>query len=384
MTVMMWMMGLACTAPAEDTAAEATTETIQTLDTAERLAALGVERFPAEDLAFDWMQTVWAYGVHRAGLASGDPELQGYGAAWMAASVGDFTGPDAHAFTSSDSMSPAVIASTVMIEDPAAGLEPIIDAAHAYLDVVPTTEAGAIVHWGEGNTWDFPTDQVWVDSQFMFGVFLVREHERTGERAHLERFVEQYALFSAHCRDAGDQLYRHAYDDASGQNIPTEAVYWARGNAWVLIAAAEALAAMEDGDPLRADLAAQFVAHAEAVLAHQAEDGLWRTVLNDPHDDPENYTETSASALIAYALARGIRAGVLDHEAVAPQLAAAVAGVEGRIDEKGGALVVEGTSAGTNPGDYDYYVGIVQIDDLILGMGAALMMLAEVDGLEIP
>ena len=33
-------------------------------------------------------------------------------------------------------------------------------------------------------------------------------------------------------------LYRHAYDDKSDSNIPSEAVYWARGNSWVLISAA--------------------------------------------------------------------------------------------------------------------------------------------------
>ena len=52
-----------------------------------------------------------------------------------------------------------------------------------------------------------------------------------------------------------------------------------------------------------------------------------------------------------------------------------------RIDDNGSEWVVEGTSLGTNPGDYDYYVNIGQLDNLILGSGAVVMMLAEVDSL---
>ncbi len=368
---------LACTAPSEDTASQP----LSTLLTAERLAEQGIERFPAETMAFDWMQTVWGYGVHRVHVATGDPSWLDYYRTWMVASAEDFTGDEPREFTSSDSLSPAVLAATVMLEDPDTDLTPITDAAWSYLATVPTTEAGAIVHWGEDNAWGFPADQVWVDSQFMFGVFMLREHTRTGDRAALEQFVTQYRLFSEHCRDPDDALYRHAYDDATGENIPAEAVYWARGNSWVLISAAEALTIMSPDDALYDDLAALFTAHAEATIAAQADDGLWHTVLGDPQDDPDNYTETSAAALITYALALGVKAYVLEAEATMPAIVAAVEGVESRIEEKSGGLVVEGTSMGTNPGDYDNYVQTAQVDDLILGLGAVVMMLAEVDGM---
>jgi hypothetical protein len=119
----------------------------------------------------------------------------------------------------------STLAATVIREDPATDLTPITDAAWAYLDIVSTTDAGAIVRWGEDNLWGFPADQVWVDSQFMFGVFLLREHERTGERAVLEQLILQHDLFSDHCRDPNDQLYRHAYDDATGEN-PAVPIRW--------------------------------------------------------------------------------------------------------------------------------------------------------------
>ena len=79
-----------------------------------------------------------------------------------------------------------------------------------------------------------------------------------------------------------------------------------------------------------------------------------------------------------------MKAGVLDEADTLPVISAAVAGVQAQLTEDDGALVVEGTSMGTNPGDYDNYVQTIQVDDLILGLGAVIMMLAEVDGMVVP
>jgi len=351
----------------------------ETLPVAEDLAAQGVEWWPVRDLAPNWIPTVWGYGVHRLHAASGDRPWQDYYRAWMTglANGGLY-------FDSSDAMSPAVIAATLMVEDPSADFTVITEAADAYVATAPRTDEGAIEHWTEDSFLGFP-GQVWIDSQFMIGVFLVQQYVRTGDRAYLESFVTQYLLFSELCRDPDADLYWHAYDDVTDANIPADAVFWARGNAWVLISAAEMLVATGLDDPVATDVLPLFRAHVAAVAALQeADDGLWHTVLNEPYgDDPANYTETSGSALIGYALSRGLRSGALDAASVGPVLDRAVDGVDGRIDRKSdGRLEVEGTSFGTVPGDYDYYVSVGQRDDLMLGVGAVVMLLAEVDGME--
>jgi len=95
--------------------------------------------------------------------------------------------------------------------------------------------------------------------------------------------------------------------------------------------------------------------------------------LNRP-EDPANYTETSGSALIAYAFHVGVEAGALGPE----YQDAAYATVDGIVSDRiSSDRVVEGTSFGTNPGDYDYYVGVAQLDDIILGVGSVVMLLAE-------
>lgn len=370
----------ACTDPAPktgDTAAAG--EPLATLALAERIVDEKAAIWPPDLLIFDWIQTVWAYGVHRTYAASGDAAHQDYYRAWM-----DDALPDFHAdeFVSSDSTSPALMAATLMWEDESADYGVIVDAAEAYIETVPRTANGAFVHWGPDNPWGFESDQVWVDSQFMLGLFLVRRWQMTDDRAWMDAFVAQYGAFSEVCRDPEDQLYRHAWDDSDGVNIPADDTYWARGNAWVLVAGAEALRAVGPEDPAWDAIIGPFQAHAEAILATQADDGLWYTVLNRG-DDPANYTETSAAALIGYALVVGYQAGALGPGA-ARAAARALAGIEGRLSEDADGLRLSGTSTGTNPSTYEQYLAVPQLDDIMLGWGTVAMFAAEADGLVVP
>lgn len=349
-------------------------EPLATRDTAIQIAELGMERWAVEDMPFDWMQTVWAFSIHELGRSTGDSTYSDYSTGWMLDNVAKFEGDDPKAFHSSDSMSPALLASLAMADDDLP-LTPITDAAHLYLASAPRTDAGAIEHWADGSPFG-EIGQVWVDSQFMFGMFLLGEYDRTGDEAYLDEWVEQYELFSDHCRDPDDQLYRHAWDDWEGVNIPAEATYWNRGNSWVLVSAAEFLNRVDASHPAYDRIAEQFRTHADATIALQAEDGLWWTVLNSSAD--ANYTETSGSALIAYALHRGIEAGVLNDSSHLDAVLAAADAVQAEVTEDG---VVEGTSFGTNPGDEAYYLSVTQLDDIILGVGAVVLFLDEVDGL---
>ena len=112
----------------------------------------------------------------------------------------------------------------------------MLDAADAYLSDPPLTDEGAIEHWTGATFVQEPyVDQVWVDSQFMFGMIWLHEYDRTEDASLLDATAEQYLLFSQLLRVPGDELYLHAYDDTTDSNIPEADVYWARGNSWVLI-----------------------------------------------------------------------------------------------------------------------------------------------------
>lgn len=350
-----------------------------TLPLAERLGDEGMARWPANAQVFNWLNAVWGYGVLATYDASGEARFLDYGVTWMTGAKTRFEGDDPITFAASDEVATSGVASIVSHRS-GLDLSPIFTEADAYLDTrAGRLSNGAIAHWGEGST--FPTDQVWVDSLFMFGMYWLAEFDRNGDTVRLDALATQLDAFSALCRDPANDLYRHAYDDSDAVNIPSDAVYWARGNSWVLVAASELLARVEKDGPTWTAQQPQFAAHAAAVAALQAEDGLWHTVINDPFPgDGRNYTETSASALIVSALARGVDKGALDAATFDPVIDRGVAGLLARLRDDGDQLVVEGTSIGTNPGNYDNYVDTAMFDGFVLGVGATMRTLAQVDG----
>ncbi|MCO4769422.1 MAG: glycoside hydrolase family 88 protein [Deltaproteobacteria bacterium] len=349
-----------------------------------RLAEQSTERWAPADLTLDWSQSVLAWGFLRAHANVPDAGHDTFGTAWIEGALPDFTGDDPRTFNSSDSMSPTSVASSLMADDPSRDYTLITDAANLYLDEVPRTADGAIPHWGPEHPLFGDTLQVWVDSQFMVGMTWLQEYRRTGDASYLDDWVEQYRLFSDLCRDPDDQLYRHAWDDVAEENIPPEAVYWNRGNSWVLISAAEFLR-LAPGHADAGEIELLFRAHLDATLALQRDDGLFWTVLNAPFgNDARNYPETSGSALIGYSIAAGIRANILPIEAYGAPLSRIVRGVRDLLWEEDDRLMLQGTSFGTNPGDYDNYVNTAVLPDQIVGVGATLMLLSESQGLPDP
>ena len=229
------------TAPPDDEPTPAPAALHDTEAVVTRFAAQSAERWEPDDLGLDWIQTVLAWGHLRADAAFPDGGHDAFGTTWIGGHLADFAGEDPKTFNSSDSMSPASVAASLMADDASRPYQPVLDAAFTYLADLPRTSDGAVPHWGPEHPLFGDTLQVWVDSQFMVGMTLLQEFRRTGDADLLDTWVTQYDLFSQLCRDPADQLYRHAWDDLAEENIPTEAIYWNRGNSWVLISAAEFL-----------------------------------------------------------------------------------------------------------------------------------------------
>ena len=376
----MWCFLLACTG------AEPEPEPLDLAGTAERVAQEGIDRWPAESLPFDWMQTVWAWGLHQLHQVSDDAAWADYSRAWLDENVGDYTGADPRTFKSSDTLSPSILATTWMQEDGVTTWEPITEEGWRYLfDDAVRTSWGIWGHWGPDHAFEH-AEQNWVDSLFMYGQFLVREHERTGSETALVELELQVPAYSTALQDPATGFLWHAWDDLDGVRVPEDEVFWTRGNSWVLVTTGEILRRWGPEHRTGAVVLPIYESLAQAFIASQAEDGLWHTVVNEPQgEDSRNYTETSGSALVAWGLLQGVQAGVLDEVETLRVVEATVRAVLDRIDERDGELVVSGSSFGTNPGDYDYYTSIATIDNLVLGNGAVIALLAEAheQGLEL-
>lgn len=349
------------------------------LDTAElamRLADQWIADEPAVDQFWDWMDAVYMLGFPRVYGLSGDDAHLAYPGAWVDEYYPEIASgerfPDA-----SDRVAPNIVAIELMRlhgDERYAAVPPMVD---EYLATVPRTSGGAVLHWGT----HFPDNpQVLIDSLFMIGGYLVAEYDRSGDESYLDTFVEQLALFAGLCHHDDEGLFVHAWDEDDQVNIPDAPVYWARGNGWIAAVTGWYLSVAPADHAGWATVEEIFLGEIDAFARYRDEGGLAHTILNVP-DDPDNYLETSATALFATGMALGLEHGVLAEDPYRPHLVAAIGGIEGRIEEQDdGHLTVKGTSFGTVPTTYEIYLEIPLVDDLPMGVGTVLMALSAADG----
>lgn len=117
--------------------------------------------------------------------------------------------------------------------------------------------------------------------------------------------------------------------------------YWGRGNAFAALGFAEALTYLPDDHDSRAVLLTKHRAHLASLIQHQDPAGAWHQLI----DRPDSYQELTATAMIGYALARGINRGWLG-AAFHDPLRNAWSAVDQRVDDRGS---VRDASAGTGP-----------------------------------
>lgn len=152
----------------------------------------------------------------------------------------------------------------------------------------------------------FNENTLWADDLYMSTPFLMRWWHHGGQQECLEECVSQFLLFRSYLYHPHNRLMSHVYNFNCG--APT-GVHWGRGNGWVMFSLSELLEYLPKEHPKREELLGFFNDFALGLVERQGSRGLWHQVLNDP----ESYEESSCTAMFAYAFARGVRFGWLDH-----------------------------------------------------------------------
>jgi unsaturated rhamnogalacturonyl hydrolase len=136
------------------------------------------------------------------------------------------------------------------------------------------------------------------DSVFMATPIVVKAGKLTGDRKYFDLAARHFA-FMQKLVLRPDGLYRHS---------PLTDAAWGRGNAFPALGLALALSDFPKDHPAYTHMMAEFQQHMFVLAKFQDEDGMWHEVI----DVPGSYAETSATAMIAIAMERGIRKGWLD------------------------------------------------------------------------
>ena len=171
----------------------------------------------------------------------------------------------------------------------------------------------------EGNFWHkriYP-DQVWLDGIYMAQPFRALYARELGDRDYSD-IVHQIETVRRRMFDPEKGLYYHGYD--ASKTIfwadPTTGCskhFWLRAIGWFATALADLMeivddpAALDGLRPVFTELMAGIAPYAEA------DTGMYYQVV-DQGAREGNYLETSGSSMIAYAMLKGARLGVLSQE----------------------------------------------------------------------
>jgi rhamnogalacturonyl hydrolase YesR len=133
------------------------------------------------------------------------------------------------------------------------------------------------------------------DAVFMGTVPAVQAGALTGDRKYFD-MADRHLAFMEKLDRRADGLYRHQ---------PATDAAWGRGNAFAAFGLALALSDLPHDHPAYAHALASYRALVGALLPYQTRDGLWRNVI----DYDGAYPEFSATAMIGFALLRGLENG---------------------------------------------------------------------------
>jgi len=196
------------------------------------------------------------------------------------------------------------------------------------------------------------------DSVFMGTVITAQAGALTGERKYFDMADRHLAFMEALDRRP-DGLYRHQ---------PATDAAWGRGNAFAALGLALTLTELPRDHPAYAHALQSYRELMAALAPYQNHDGLWRNVI----DYPGAYGEFSATAMIGFALLRGLRTGWIEGDPYEQAVRRAWVAVKARTSAAGSMVdVCESTAKFNSLEEYVRRAAILGED----ARGGAMAML---------
>jgi unsaturated rhamnogalacturonyl hydrolase len=245
----------------------------------------------------------------------------------------------------------------------------------------------------EGGYWHkkIYTSQMWLDGLYMGQPFYAEYAMLFHEDTAFNDITRQFVLMEKNARDPKTGLLYHGWDESRQQKWADKTTgrspnVWGRALGWYGMAMVDALDYFPANHPGRDSIIAILNRFAKAVTAVQdAKTGLWYDVVDKPKE-PKNYLEASASSMLVYTLAKGVRKGYLPVN----YLANAKKGYDGIIKQfikvENGQTNLHGTVAvsglGGTPyrdGSFEYYMGEPVVVNDPKGVGAFINAAVEME-----
>jgi rhamnogalacturonyl hydrolase YesR len=206
--------------------------------------------------------------------------------------------------------------------------------------------------------------QMWIDGVFMGGMFLIRYGKSVGDADYcFDEVCKQITAFARRGRKGDTGLYYHAWSESpattrwADPKTGLSPEVWSEGLGWYALILVETLAVLPPKHPQRAEVVE--ILRKLAVGLKRTQDpksGRWFQVV-DQGDRPDNWTDTSGSAMFVYCLQRGIELGLLGKDEYAPVVAKGYKGIVANARLKEGLVEVYSACDGLGvQKDYARYI----------------------------
>ncbi len=183
-------------------------------------------------------------------------------------------------------------------------------------------------------------NSLWLDDLFMSVPAMAQMGKLTGDNKYYDEATRQVLLFRDKMFNKEKGVFMHGWIEGM---TPHPEFRWARANGWAFMTLAELLEVLPENHTKRGEILKLYQDHARGLASYQHGSGFWHQLL----DRSDSYLETSATAIYAYSLARGINRGWLDGRAFSPATLLAWNAVSTKVNAQG---QVEGTCVGTGMG----------------------------------
>ncbi|MCQ6557588.1 glycoside hydrolase family 88/105 protein [Paenibacillus mendelii] len=231
-------------------------------------------------------------------------------------------------------------------------------------DEMPRTPEFGITHVtiDSANEGELRDDTLYMTVLFMgrMGILLKKDY-------YVQESIRQFLIHLKYLTDTKTGLFFHGWSFVRKDNYAQ--ALWGRGNAWYMAGLVDYLDIIDLPLGIELFLLSSLEQQARKLSELQSENGMWRTLL----DDPEAYEETSATAGFAYGILKAVRKGYIS-ETYREAGIQALHAVVRHIDAQG---IVHGVSYGTRMGlTLQFYKEIPQCP-MPYGQSMTLLMLVE-------
>ncbi len=269
-----------------------------------------------------------------------------------------------------------------------------------------------------GGFWhkEYHPNEMWLDGLYMAGPLQALYAELYGEADYLENAYRQAFIMYDNMKKSNGLLF-HAWDyykqiDWADKEKGLSAEVWGRALGWYLVASMDIMEIEKNSkiksvekkekaweEPQGAEgqevageinsknaMALRGIVRIvlEELAKYQDKDtGMWYQVVDKP-EEQGNWVESSCTALFVYSLVRAVRLGILDKA----YLDIAIKGYQGLLarcieldkTEEGLTLRMNGICVGTGVCSYEEYITRPTSCNDLHGLGAFLLMCAEIYG----